>query len=395
MSPIPRLAPGYRGPALFSYGFRPFFLFGSAYAALAILIWLPAYLGEIDVPTAFSARDWHIHEMLYGYIAAVVAGFLLTAIPNWTGRLPLQGTPLLVLVSVWVAGRIAVTVSSVTGVALAGVIDASFFVLMVGVVAREIIAGRNWRNLVVLIPIGILAASNIAFHTEAVLRGDADVSIKVAIAAIVALIMVIGGRVVPSFTRNWLARQAPGRLPASIGRFDIMTLIVGVLALLLWIVAPFSIVTGIALLVAAALKTARLGRWAGERTIDDRLVLILHVGFAFVPIGFLLSGLGALGFVSPSAGIHAWMAGAAGTMTLAIMTRASLGHTGRSLVASRGTEFIYVAIVLSGLLRIIAALVPEQSSILLQAAGIGWVAAFGGFVAVFGTILMMPKPKTS
>lgn len=389
------MAPGYRGPALFSYGFRPFFLFGSAYAALAILIWLPAYLGEIDVPTAFSARDWHIHEMLYGYIAAVVAGFLLTAIPNWTGRLPLQGTPLLVLVSVWVAGRIAVTVSSVTGVALAGVIDASFFVLMVGVVAREIIAGRNWRNLVVLIPIGILAASNIAFHTEAVLRGDADVSIKVAIAAIVALIMVIGGRVVPSFTRNWLARQAPGRLPASIGRFDIMTLIVGVLALLLWIVAPFSIVTGIALLVAAALKTARLGRWAGERTIDDRLVLILHVGFAFVPIGFLLSGLGALGFVSPSAGIHAWMAGAAGTMTLAIMTRASLGHTGRSLVASRGTEFIYVAIVLSGLLRIIAALVPEQSSILLQAAGIGWVAAFGGFVAVFGTILMMPKPKTS
>lgn len=388
------MAPGYRGPALFSYGFRPFFLFGSAYAALAILIWLPAYLGEIDVPTAFSARDWHIHEMLYGYIAAVVAGFLLTAIPNWTGRLPLQGTPLLVLVSAWVAGRIAVTVSSVTGVALAGVIDASFLALMVGVVAREIIAGRNWRNLVVLIPIGILAASNIAFHTEAVLRGHADVSIKVAIAAIVTLIMVIGGRVVPSFTRNWLARQAPGRLPASIGRFDIMTLIVGVLALLLWIVAPFSIVTGIALLVAAALKTARLGRWAGERTIDDRLVLILHVGFAFVPIGFLLSGLGALGFVSPSAGIHAWMAGAAGTMTLAIMTRASLGHTGRSLVASRGTEFIYVAIVLSGLLRIIAALVPEQSSILLQAAGIGWVAAFGGFVAVFGPILVTPKAKS-
>lgn len=391
MSATPRLAAGYRGPALFSYGFRPFFLLGSAYAAIVVLVWLPVYLGNVEMPTAFIPRDWHIHEMLYGYLAATVAGFLLTAIPNWTGRLPLQGYPLIFIVAVWLAGRIAVTFSAVTGPAFAAAVDCSFLVLMTAFVAREIIAGRNWRNLVVLGPVGILAAANVGFHLEAVLRGYADIASKIGIAAVVTLIMIIGGRIVPSFTRNFLARRKTGRLPVPVGRFDAVALVVSIFALLAWISDPPEIVVAVAMLVAAALQSVRLARWAGERTFSDRLVLILHLGFAFVPLGFLLSGLGSLGLVSSSAGIHAWMAGAAGTMTLAVMTRASLGHTGRPLMASRQIELIYAAVILAAFSRIAAVLWPQFSEALLSASALSWVAAFAGFVWVFGPILLRPR----
>ena len=209
MTPIPRLRE-HSGPALLSYGFRPFFLFGACYAALAILAWLPLFYGELALATAFTPRDWHVHEMLYGYIPAVVTGFLLTAIPNWTGRLPLQGWPLLVLVIVWAAGRVAVTLSAEIGWLAAALIDSSFLLLVVAAAAREIIAGRNWRNLKVLIPVTILGLGNAAFHIEAHVLGAADYGIRVGIAGILVLIMVIGGRLIPSFTRNWLARENPG-----------------------------------------------------------------------------------------------------------------------------------------------------------------------------------------
>ena len=218
MTPVPRLR-AYAGPALLSYGFRPFFLFGACYAALAILVWLPLFDGEIALATVFSPRDWHVHEMLYGYIPAVVTGFLLTAIPNWTGRLPLQGWPLLGLVIAWAAGRVAVTLSAETGWLAATLIDLSFLVLVVAATAREIIAGRNWGNLKVLIPVTILGLGNAAFHVEAHILGAADYGIRVGIAGILVLIMIIGGRLIPSFTRNWLARENPGRLPVPFGRF--------------------------------------------------------------------------------------------------------------------------------------------------------------------------------
>src|SRR6202049_1498698 len=131
----------YEGPALFSSGFRPFFLLGSIYAGLAILVWLPVFMGELTLTTAFAPRDWHVHEMLYGYLPAVMTGFLFTAIPNWTGRLPIQGKPLLTLVLVWIAGRVAVTISADIGWVAAFLIDASFLTLVAAAATREILAG--------------------------------------------------------------------------------------------------------------------------------------------------------------------------------------------------------------------------------------------------------------
>ena len=247
MTPIPRLR-DYRGPALLSYGFRPFFLFGSLYAGLAILLWIPAYFGGLSVPTAFIPRDWHVHEMLYGYLAAVITGFLLTTIPNWTGRLPLQGNPLLVLVLVWLVGRIAVTMSGWTGWAFAALIDGLFLLFVALAAGREIIAGKNWRNLKILAVLGLLLGGNIAFHLEAHYLGRADYSVRLAIVAVIMLIMLIGGRVIPSFTRNWLARNQPGRLPASFGAFDTASLVVAGLALLVWTALPDLAVTGACLL---------------------------------------------------------------------------------------------------------------------------------------------------
>jgi uncharacterized protein involved in response to NO len=376
------------GLALFSYGFRPFFLLGSIYAGLAILVWMPAFYGEITLSSAFAPRDWHVHEMLFGYLPAVITGFLLTAIPNWTGRLPIRGRPLMALVGVWLLGRVCVTFSAHIGWVTAMLADASFLLLVAAAASREILAGRNWRNMNVVVLLLLLLAGNVAFHVEAHLEGAADLSIRIGIAVIVLLIALIGGRIVPSFTRNWLVRENPGRLPVPFGRFDVITIALAALALLAWIVSPTSDLTAGALALAGLLHLVRLVRWAGDRTGRERLLLILHVGYAFVPLGFFLNAASAIALIPASAGIHAWMAGAAGTMTLAVMSRATLGHTGQQLTASLSTQAIYAAVIVAAVSRICAALEPAHSFALLHVAAFTWIAAFFGFAFFFGPLLI-------
>jgi uncharacterized protein involved in response to NO len=386
MMAIPRFG-SHQGWPLLANGFRPFFLLGSIYAGLAILVWLPVFYGELTLTSALAPRDWHVHEMLYGYLPAVITGFLFTAIPNWTGRLPLQGTPLLALVIVWMAGRLGVTFSAETGWLVAMLIDASFLLLVAAAAAREILAGRNWRNLNVVVLVLLLLAGNVAFHLEAHFHGAADTGIRIGIAVVVLLISLIGGRIIPSFTRNWLVRENPGRLPAPFGRFDIIVVAIGALALVGWIVSSANRFTGAVLAVAGLLHLVRLARWAGDRTWRERLLLILHVGYAFVPLGFLLNAAAAFGLVAAGAGIHAWMAGAAGIMTLAVMTRATLGHTGQQLTASATTQAIYAAIIVAALSRICAVIDPTHSELLLHLAAFTWAAAFFGFALSFGPLL--------
>jgi uncharacterized protein involved in response to NO len=381
----------YAGPALFSYGFRPFFLGAAIWAAIAIVLWLPQYFGHLTLPTAFAPLDWHIHEMIYGYIAAAVAGFLLTAIPNWTGRLPVNGYPLAALFALWLLGRIAIAGSAIWGLLPAAAVDVAFLLIFAAVAFGEIVAGRNWRNLRVLVVLAVLIAGNIVFHTEVIRNGSADYGNRIGIAALIGLIMLVGGRVVPSFTRNWLVRNNPGRLPQPFSRFDAATIGVSALALISWIALPQFVGAGILLIIAGLLQAVRHGRWAGDRTLADRLVLVLHVAYAFVPIGFLLMGAAAVwpAIFPTSAGVHAWMAGAAGLMTLAIMTRASLGHTGQELAASLPTQLIYLCALIAALARVIAAFEPSRA--LLDIAAAAWILAFGGF-AVFSGRLLIGRP---
>lgn len=382
------------GPAILSYGFRPFFLSGALWAAVAVIVWLPQYFGEMSLPNAFQPMDWHAHEALFGYGGAVVAGFLLTAVPNWTGRLPLRGRPLLILFAVWFAGRLAMAFSAGLGWAVVALVDCAFLVLLCAAIAREIAAGKNWRNARVLVVVALLLAANVLFHIEAHLTGDAIHGRRFALAVLVMLIMLIGGRVVPSFTHTFLQRRGVGRLPEKFGRFDGICMAVSAAALVGWIVAPDSHAVGLALIVAGLLNFARLARWAGDRTVGDALVAILHLAFVFVPIGFVLGGLAAfLPDVPASAGLHAWAVGAVGGMTLAVMTRASLGHTGRALHAGWGTKALYAAVLLAAAARIGAALAPQWSFALLHVAAFAWLAAFLGFAALYGPALARPRLK--
>jgi uncharacterized protein involved in response to NO len=390
MHAIPRLKPS-RGPAFLSYGFRPFFFFGACYGALAVGLWVPLFQGEIAIPTLFSPRDWHAHEMLFGYVPAVLTGFLLTAIPNWTGRLPLQGSPLFGLLLAWAGGRAAVAFSVYLGWVSAAVLDEVFLLLVISAAGREIIAGRNWRNLKVLVPVAILALANAAFHLEAHAFGLVEYAIRLAVAALLMLLMLIAGRIFPSFTRNWLVRENPGRLPIPYGKFDGVAISISTAALCLWVAAPSGMATAAALFTAGILQLARIARWAGERTVREPLVLILHVAYAFVPAGFILTSLAALSDVQPSAGFHAWMAGGVGIMTLAVMTRATLGHTGRQLAATAGTQVIYLAVVLAALTRVTAALLNAWTIPLLHLAAFAWIAAFGGFALLYAPLLFRAR----
>jgi uncharacterized protein involved in response to NO len=385
----------YAGPALFSYGFRPFFLGGALWSAVGVLLWVRQYFGEISLPVAMNVLDWHAHEMLYGYVAAVIAGFLLTAIPNWTGRLPVCGWPLAGLALLWLAGRAATFMSATIGAATAAAIDISFLAVLAAVALREIVAGRNWRNLRVLGVLGVLVLGNVVWHAELLRSGVGTYGVRIGIAAVIVLIMLVGGRIVPSFTRNWLARMNPGRVPAPFSRFDAAAIAAGALALALWVALGSGSVAGLALMGAGALHIVRLARWAGDRTMADRLVLVLHVAYAFVPLGFLLTGAALLWpqHIATSAGLHAWTTGAIGLMTLAVMTRASLGHTGRPLAASPATQIIYFCALVAALARIAAELGGWTD--LLHVAGLAWVAAFGGFVVIYGPLLVARPPVWS
>ncbi|MBB4303260.1 uncharacterized protein involved in response to NO [Rhodobium orientis] len=376
----------YSGPAILSYGFRPLFFSAGLWALCAMGLWLLMLSGELDPPMLFGPIDWHAHELLYGYLPAAAAGFLLTAVPNWTGRLPVTGVPLAGLALCWWAGRIAVLFSAFLGAPFAAAIDLSFLVLLAAIIAREIVAGRNWRNLKVLVLIALLLIGNAVFHIEAPGGAAADgYGGRIGIAAAVFLIMLIGGRIVPSFTRNWLVRRGTGRLPAPFGTFDKAALGVSAAALIAWGLLPGASATLLLCLLAGVLQFVRLARWAPERTLAEPLVWVLHLGYAFVPAGFLLvaaAGAG-IGDIQRTAALHAWTAGAIGIMTLAVMTRATLGHTGRPLTATPATTAIYGLAAVSVLARLLAGtgLAPQP---LLYVAGLSWMATFAVFTLVYG-----------
>ena len=329
----------YQGAALFTYGFRPFFLFGAAWAALCVLIWLPMLAGRITLPTHFSALEWHVHELVFGYVPAVIAGFLLTAVPNWTGRLPVVGPRLMRLFAVWVAGRVALLTSAWIGGPIAAVIDVAFLVALAGVLAREIIAGRNWRNLKVVIALGVLTLGNVLFHLEALDLVSGSYGQRIGIATTVLLVMLIGGRIIPSFTRNWLARRPGKRLPTPFNTLDVIIMVESGAVLALWVAMPDSVVTGWLAALVGLLNVVRLMRWAGDRTLSEPLVLVLHVGYAFVPLGFVATGIAVLrpDLLPATGALHAWTAGAIGVTTLGVMTRVTLSETGRPPKAPRAS----------------------------------------------------------
>lgn len=379
----------YTGPIVFSYGFRPFFLGGAVWAAITAPLWVWSYLAG----DGWLSREWHIHEMLFGALAAIVAGFLTTAVPNWTGRMPVIGAPLAGLFGLWAAGRVVMLVPGLTPTVI-GAVDSAFLIVFGAVIWREVLAGRNWRNLPVCLLVSLMALGNVIFHLRPVFW-DTDVAWRVGIAAIALLIALIGGRIVPSFTNNWLKAQgqAPSARPES--RFDHLVLIATVGALAAWLASPASLMAGSAMAGAGALNFVRLAHWDGWRTLKEPLVWILHVGYGWLSLALGLLGLGVfVPGVLPTLGVHALTVGAVGVMTLAVMTRASRGHTGRPLAADRSVQAIYLLINLAALLRVSAA-AGSLNPALLSASVIAWSLAFGLFAVTHLPMLTRPRPMVA
>jgi uncharacterized protein involved in response to NO len=376
---------------MFSAGFRPFFFLGSLWSALAIPVWLCTYAGGPAPPSAFPALVWHVHEMVFGFGFAAVAGFLLTAIPNWTGRLPLRGAALALLAALWIAGRAAVLFSAYVGPVAAAIVDVAFPAALALVVAREILAGRNWRNAPMIAGIVLLGTGSLLVHLHAMdLAYTAELGNRLGLAVLLMLIALVGGRIVPSFTRNWLAHHRPGGpLPAQAGRLDMVALAATLAALASWVAAPREAATFWLAIVAGLALGLRLSRWQGPATVREPLLYVLHVGYGWLTLGLLLLGVSGLtGWLPTSAALHALTVGAIGTMVLAVMTRATLGHTGRPLAADGWMVFAYVLISFAAVLRILASLAGGDQPLFTLAAGTAWSAAFLIFIVRFGPLLL-------
>ena len=386
---IDRGAQRRAAPPILQNAFRPFFIGAALIAALMVPLWASQYLGFVSLllPGGVSA---HSHEMLYGFVAAIVCGFSLTAIPNWTGRSPVAGLPLAALFTLWLAGRSMLFWPESL---IATGLDLAFLFVLAGVALREILAGKNWRNLPVTLILGAFALSHLAFHQP----GLAVFAPRASLAVAAVLIGLIGGRITPSFTRNWMAgcnHPKTSAMPAPMLLLDKLSLGLLGLALAGWVVAPDSMIIGAGLLLAGALHLFRVSRWQGLSTLSEPLVWSLHAGMAWVGLGTILLGVGALWpvILPASAGLHAIAAGAIGTMALAVMTRVCLGHTGRARTAG-GVETVIFALVHAGAsLRVIAAITGNAVWPLILGAVL-WSAAFALFAIVYTPMLFEPRVK--
>ena len=380
-------------PPFLRGGFRPFFFGGAAWAVVALVLWLAVLSGATALPSALDSLAWHRHEMLFGFVGAVICGFLLTAIPNWTGRLPIAGSPLAALFTLWLAARLALLFSSVSGIATAAVLDVGFYILLACLFAREVVSTSS-RNLPIVGLVFLFGIANALDYAGAAgILSDAGLGYRAGITLVVLMISLVGGRIVPSFTRNWLSKQSiKDRLPAQPGRFDFAVIALTAAAMFTWTASPHNRLAGTILTVAAIFQAMRLGRWQGLRAAADPLVLILHVGYAWVPIGLgLLGGSILTAAVPESAAVHALTAGAMATMILAVMTRATLGHTGRELKADRATVFLYLLVTLGAVLRVAAPFGLFDYMGGIELAGLAWVGAFLIFLITYGPMLLRPR----
>lgn len=369
---------------LFALGFRPFYLLAAVFAVIAMILWIAAISGMVSVPDGVDIVDLHVHEFVFGFGSAVLAGFLLTAARSWSGRLTAHGTGLAVLVALWFAGRIAMITASGP---IAAFVDALFLPSLALVIAVPIVRSGKFTHLRVVGLVMLLALANIGYHLQrhGALSVDRSTPALIAIGAWILLVSVIGGRVVPTFLDN--ARGVPlARRPAILEAAVYAVTASGFVA----VVAGHNTASVPLLLVASGLHIARLVVWHPQRARGEPLLWVLPLAYAWIPVGLTLLALAERGVVPTVAAIHALTIGAMTTMMLAIMTRSSLGHTGRPLRATRVDTAIYLLITIAAVARVAASLVAD-GSIPTMLAGAGWIAAFALFTARYAPMFLRQR----
>lgn len=386
--------PRYEGPAVLSYGFRPLFLSAALFAGLAVPLWVLVFAGASDPGALYPPREWHVHEMLFGFLPAVMAGFLLTAVPNWTSRAPLRGVPLLLLWMLWLAGRLMLAMPWPAPL-VAAIVDGAFLVVLASFLWRELAAGQAWGQTPIAVLISLYAGANVWFHVTALSNASTALPERLVLGLVMLLLTMIGGRLTPNFTREYLVRQRLAGLPASFSRFDVVSMGLVAAAAVAWVVLSESPIAGAMLIAAGVVNLGRQWRWVGWLTWREPLVLILHIGYGWLALALCAIGGAMLGIGLPQASaVHVLTTGAVGAMTLAVMTRASLGHTGRVKHAGPVTVAIYLMVNIGALLRVLAPTpdVPTSATHLaLGLAAAGWSGAYLLFALVYGPYLLRPS----
>ena len=388
----------------FSHAFRPFFLAAGAYSALTLIAWffwiaihaagaMPAFVSISEPP-----HLWHAHEMVYGYAAAAVGGFLLTAIPNWTGAAHSRGQALIFMSCVWLAGRAAMWATALLPPVVPLVLDLAFLPVLGFAAARQLAVQPALRNVIFLCLILALVAGNILYHLGRLgfLEAGMQDGVRLGLGTLVVMIIVIGGRVIPGFTTNTLRRQGiEDRLPIRRAPVDMACLALSVATIVFQAVGLNEATVGVCALGAAIANAVRLAGWRGLATLRQPILWVLHLGYGWIVVAFALLGVALLSdHVSEVAALHAFGTGAVGTMTLAIMSRAALGHTGRPIVAPRPIVAAYLLVSAAALLRAFGpTLAPGLYNEFMLVAGAAWIAAFALFTVTFAPILLQPRVR--
>lgn len=389
ISPPSRPDAGYRGLPVLALGFRPFYLLAAAFGALAIAAWVAIYAGWWQ-PAAqpwMGAMAWHAHEMVFGFSAAVVVGFLFTAGKNWTGLQTPQGTWLGALAGIWVLARVLMW----TGPAWAAIaVDVAFLPLCSLTFYRILRRANSQRNFGLAIALGVMGALNIGFHVAMATGhiGAAFHASEAATGLVAIFVTVIGGRVIPMFTANAI----PGVRIRRVAAVEKAVIGLTLLAIIAHAVQAPALVTATLALGAAGAHGIRLAGWDPLRTWRKPIVSILHLAYAFLPIGFALIGGAALGWLDASTALHALTVGVIGCAIMAMVTRTALGHTGRRLETGRMEHLAYLCIALSALVRVAVPIwLPAFKTHAIAAAGLFWVIAFLLYLVKYTPYLLRPR----
>ncbi|MCA9670939.1 MAG: NnrS family protein [Myxococcales bacterium] len=381
---------------LLATGFRPFFLLAALLGAAWVPLWIAVLVGYAPIASHFGPVGWHSHEMIFGYAAAVIAGFLLTAVQNWTGRRTAHGAGLLLLCLLWLGGRLTLLFSARLSPLFAASIDCAFLPALGVFVARPLFAERNRRNYAFVALIALMTGCNVLLHLAAsgVLVVCGKAALAVALDIVLVMIAIVGGRIVPLFTRNAL----PAEHKAAVRERDLRdTLaIVAVVAVMLldaiWTLHPLVVAPVCAL--AGLLNLARLFGWGGSRTLRQPILWVLHVGYAALGAGLLLRGiaLGAPALLDSSVGTHVLTIGSIGLLTLGMMSRVALGHTGRALRVPRPVALAFGLLALALVARALWPLISPRTLVsALWVSAVAWAIAFITYLACYARILVSPR----
>lgn len=371
---------GRDGLVLLSYGFRPFYLGAGVWAIATMAIWISARQGWLDLAGTYGQSAWHAHELLFGFMPAVLVGYLMTTVPNWTGRFPLSGQPLARLVLIWLAGRVSMLMVGETVAVIALLIDWIFLPLFIFFCLREVWVARRVADAKPILSVTFLAFLNGGFHVAAMTGGDVNAWARAGLSVYFLLIGATAGKLIPSFTNNWLAQAGKPRLIPGNYVLDRFVLVTTMLAAMMWTLTPSDPLTAVVAIVAAGSHFVRARAWFRPAVLRSAMITAMQISYGFIPLGLMGIGGTALDMLDPLAAVHLLAIGAVSGMMLAIMNRSIRLHTGRNEKLSWSLRLSVPCVLIAAGFRSAADLIPEYYEAFIAMAGLTWIAAFVFFL---------------